>query len=255
MAENNNMKKINIIAIGRGSREDAQGKVALTMYREDSPWLEAVNEETTFDPAEISLRNVLIAKIVDSTRAMLDNGFKGIINVYTLREGIVLKYYEIAKKMSEAHKNGTPFDVTSCFYDFMNEGDKAAIAELADTIAEALEKGCLFRISDVSLVNYLELVVPEGVELHNGDKLNFVNGTAENGVTVRGWKTFARKDAEVRVMNENRYPVYVLRRSLGQNMPRRQAKLADVVTKLWAKCPQPDMKTTEQKGTAAGLVA
>lgn len=256
MAENNIMKKLNIVAVGRGSREDSEGTLALTMYREDTPWVDAVNEVTKFNPGEISLRNALIAKIDDAVHTMLEAGFKGVINVYTLREGIVLKYYEIAKKMSEAHKNGVPFDVTTCFQDFMTSGDKAAIAELAETIKTALDAKCVFRISDVSLVNYLELVVPNGVELHNGDKLNFIDGVAENGVTVRNWKGFARKDAEVRVINENSaYPVYALRRSLGQNMPRRQAKLADVVTKLWAKCPQAEMRTTEQKGTAAGLAA
>ena len=255
MAENK-MKRINIVAVGRGSRDDAEGKVAISMYREDAPWLAAANEEQTFNPADISLRNVIIAKIIDATHMLLDNGFVGSINVYTLRDGIVLKYYEIAKRMAAANREHEHFDVTKCYRDFMTEGDKNAIAELAATIQEALGKGCQFRMSDAGLVNYLELVVPDNVELKAGDKLDFIQGQTADGVTVRSWKTFERKNAEVHVMYENtQYPVYVLKRSTAQNMPKRQAKLADVVTKLWAKCPRPELKTTEQKGNVSELAA
>jgi hypothetical protein len=38
-------------------------------------------------------------------------------------------------------------------------------------------------------------------------------------------------------------------------MPKAQMKLTDAVNKLWAKCPRPELKTTEQKGTVAGLAA
>ena len=250
------IKRINIVAVGRGSRDDNEGKAALTMYRADAPWMEAANEEITFNPSDISLRNVLIAKIVDATHDLLDSGFVGAINVYTIREGLVLKYYELSKKISASRREGTIFDVSTCYRDFMTEGDKNAIAELANTIQDALDAGCQFRISDASLVNYVELVVPDGVELHEGDKLDFVNGVAENGVTVRSWKGFERKNAEVHIMNaQSEYPVYVLKRSTAQNMPKAQMKLTDAVNKLWAKCPRPELKTTEQKGTVAGLAA
>lgn len=250
------IKRINMGITGRGSADDVEGKVAFNMYRADAPWLEAVNEVNTFDPKSISLRNVIIGKIVAKTHELLDAGFVGSINIYTLREGIVLKYYELAKKISYSRKNGTIFDVTSCYREFHTDADKEAIKALADTIQDALDAGCQFRMYDISLVNYLELVVPEGVELHAGDKLNFVKGKTENGVSVRSWATFERKDAEVIVMNaDNEYPIYVLRRSTSQNMPKAQAKLADVVTKLWAKCPRPELKTTEQNGTASGLAA
>ena len=253
MAENT--KRINMVVVGRGGADTA-GKVAMTMYRADAPWLDAVNEEVEFDPKDISLRNVIIAKISEKTHELLGAGFVGAINVHTLREGIVLKYYELAKKISASRNNGVPFDLESCYHEFHTEGDKNAIAELANTIQDALDAGCQFRMGDVSLVNYLELVIPDGAEIKAGDKLTFVQGRTESGISVRSWATFERKNAEVIVMNaDSKYPIYVLRRSTGQTMPKAQAKLADVVTKLWAKCPRPELKTTEQKGTASGLAA
>lgn len=251
-----NVKRINMVVVGRGSRDDAEGKVALTMYRADAPYLEAVNEEMAFNPADITLRNAIIAKISEKTHELLGAGFVGSINVYTLREGITLKYFEIAKKVAHSRNTGEPFEIESCYREFMTDGDKNAVAELANTLQDALDAGCQFRLSDVSMVNYLELVVPDGVELKAGDKLDFAQGKTANGISVRNWATFERKNAEVIVMNaDSEYPIYALKRSTASAMPKAQAKLADVVTKLWAKCPRPELKTTEQKGTSAGLVA
>ena len=276
-------KRLEIVAVGKGSIDDVQGKIALTAYRADDAKKEAYNmgeiseanrakmtaeqialEEAKpfFNPREASLSTTLINRECDVVNAMLDAGFVGNINIHTLLQGVTLKYREMAKYKKQARESGMPFDVSLCFQPWHSEADKNAIVYMSDTLDKALEKKCSIRFIDVGLANYIELVVPAGLKIANGTVADFEGGKAmvadENGikreVSVRNWPEFARKGAVIIKMarGSEKYPIYVLKRTLNAD---KTSKLEDVVSKNWKKCPDPEKATTTQKGDVAGLAA
>jgi len=254
------MKRAEIILVGRGQIDDAEGKYALTLYRADDATIAAYNEEGTFVPQEHRLANVLINKACDVVDAYVnDCKFVGNINIHTIYNGVVLKYRQIASMLREEHE-GKPFNMESLYQEFHTEEDRKAIARLVGTIRNALAHGCFIRFLDVGMASYTELNVPRNVEIADGTVADFADGKAivadANGVKreilVRSWDTFARKGAVIRKMRANtKYPVYAVRRTLGNS----KSKLENVVSDLWAKCPESKKAATTQKGSLAGLAA
>ena len=254
------MKRAEIVLVGRGQIDDAEGKYALTLYRADDSTLAAYNDEGTFNPQEKRLANVLIAQGCNVINAYVnEEKFVGNINVHTIYNGVVLKYRQIANMLRE-EREGKPFEMEALFQDFHTQDDKDAITLLVETVRNALAHGCFIRFLDVGMVSYTELNVPRNVEIADGTVADFAEGKAivadVNGVKreilVRSWDTFARKGAVIRKMRANtKYPVYAVRRTLGNS----KSKLENIVSDLWAKCPEPKKAATTQKGSLAGLAA
>jgi hypothetical protein len=255
-------KRAEIVVVGRGQVDDAEGKYALTMYRADNASIPAYNEEGTFVPQDVRLVNVLITHACDVINSYVNDAkFVGNINVHTVRQGFVLKYREIAKMMRTEREDGVPFSKEKLFKDFHTEADRRAIGYLADTVKNALDHKCTIRFLDVSMASYIDLLVPQGVEIADGTIADFENGKAlvndVNGmkreILVRNWDDFARKDAKIIKMRnaDAKYPVYALERTLSD----KKTKLESVVSDLWAKCPEGKKATTTQKGSLAGLAA
>lgn len=256
-------KRTEIIAVGRGMSDDLEGKFALTMYRSDQNSIAAYNDEGSFVPQEHHLSSFLIEKVCNAVDAYVGEAkYVGNINVYTLNNGIVLKYRQIAGMLREEREHGTPFAMEKLFVEGIhNEDDRKAITHLVETVKNAVKAGCTIRFIDVRMASYIELVVPKGVDIADGTIADFENGKAMvddvNGVKrevlVRNWEGFARKGAKIvkfRNTAEN-YPIYALKRTLGAS----KTKLEAVVSDLWAKCPEGKKATTTQKNTLAGLAA
>lgn len=278
------MERIEIVAIGKGKVDDAEGHIALTAYLANAPAEDAYNmgevseedaknmtaEEVAaekakphFNPAKERLVNALINRICDTVDDLVDSGFIGNINVHTLRQGIVLKYYEEANGISQAKAAGVQpedFDASPYFQSWHTDADKAAITRIGQTALKALYAGCFIHFQDASLIPFYELEVPKTLEVPDGLVVDFENGVAklqdEDGmvydITVRNFPTFARKNAQIIKMRTGsaEYPVYTLKRSLGKN----KSKLEQLYADLWDKLPDPKKATATQKGSLKGLV-
>lgn len=116
--------------------------------------------------------------------------------------------------------------------------NKTAAENFLRVMAEADAKGIFIDIQKASEFNQLTLAVPEGVELSQGQILNFINGTSEEGVTVNGWSTFNRKKAVVFERNSLRggreFFIYRKAQSRLSNM---EKGIMAVLRAQWQECP------------------
>ena len=114
-----------------------------------------------------------------------------------------------------------------------------AVVGYFNAIEAANKAGITISSKKVSMLNRIELSVPEGVELQEGDKLDFKNGKASNGVTVQGWNTFARKGAVIHVEQRMSGRYYTLARKTSKTSRTVSANdiLIAAAGEAWKKCP------------------
>lgn len=282
-------ERVEIVAVGRGASDDIQGKVALCAYLANSPATDAYNmgertedmsdeeakaEEALqyFDPRKETLVGTVLNRIERTVNTLLEGGFEGVFNIHTFRQGIVIKHYEMASALSEAHKNGvTPeeFDIEPFCKEWYTDAMRNNVRTIARIVLNVLaQEGCSVHFSDCALIPYIELKVPKGLDIPNGMVLDFKDGMAkvedEEGlqydIEVRNWPTFARDNAKVIKMNfsNDKYSTYVLERSLRKGTKAgegdKRTKLEQLYDALWKKCPEQGKATATQKGSLKGLV-
>lgn len=118
---------------------------------------------------------------------------------------------------------------------------KEAILDYFEQLQLAMEKDIRVSTYKVSEHNIIRLNVPEGVELAEGDILDFVNGKAKNGVSVSGWNSFSRTKAVVHVNQKASGTVFFLDYRTKRPTSNKPNSIHDAVmahiSAAWSMCP------------------
>lgn len=112
-----------------------------------------------------------------------------------------------------------------------------AVIDFVTALAEAEAQGLVVKFDKASEFNQLILDVPQGVEVHAGDVLKFVNGQTEDGIKVHGWSNFSRDYARVYVKVERDNNVYFLYRKNITSLSKIEQAQRDALAKQWLECP------------------
>lgn len=254
VAVNNERRaQMQLVVVGRG------GEIHTTAMRADRLGSKAVNHhyviEDEQDLAGLTLRQALYMKICQEiqkySNLFANAGQKVAIEVYTVGS-IAIKYYQIAGKIAGGAKLN-PEDVAST-----NGKDTPADFEayemVANTIHDAVAHGNTVRMIASGLADMLELAVPEGVRVFDGDRLNFVNGSTENGITVRGWNTCNRQGALVVVRGSKNPRAYIYRAEDPTKPWKALAVLKKTIDGAWNTLPETAVDKSADEGDEADLI-
>ncbi|MBO7449513.1 MAG: hypothetical protein J6U54_04020 [Clostridiales bacterium] len=237
--------RIKMVVVGRGKKDDPVGHIANVVWNATKPQEAAHGAKEQFIPADCPLYAKALEVITTELKTHLADGETNTaFDIYAMRQGVVLRYYQIAKAMKAAREAGTELDIESLYQDFMTDKERGIIAEFVDTLQKLLASKNYVRLYDANLINYVELAVPEGVKIPNGTVLKFDNGVAtykdKNGiayeVSTRDWKNFKRDRATVQVFDEDtEYPVYATKFSSRPSGLNQELLLAKA--ELFKACP------------------
>lgn len=242
---NNIKSRVFMIALGRGKQTDPTGHYAYCAWDELSNE-KAHGGQDDFVPAEMPLYAQLLNVIATELELHVNEGMKdSSIEVYSILNGVVLKFREVMKQYNQNKANGiADLDIEAFYQNFMDEKQKSVVARFATALKTLWDNGNIVRVSDSNLINYVELMVPQGVKIPDGTVLKFANSKAtfkaSNGysyeITAR-WKNFKRERATVRVFDaEGEYPVYAVKLS---NQPSgRTLQLLMAKSNLYKLCPE-----------------
>lgn len=159
---------------------------------------------------------------------------KGVnLNLITL-ENLAIASYKFAK----AWNSGEYFDAEELVPATYDEFRKKAYLNFLAALQNAREKEIIVNVSKVSELNHLNLIIPQGVEVKEGEILQFKDGKARDGISVSGWKNFNRQYAKVEVKRtENRETGEVRNFYYLRNETRNTQTERMMAKSLWAKCP------------------
>lgn len=182
------------------------GNAAIRAYRSDRP--NEKYEDTLSYASTDGASNAVYTLVNSAVDIMLKGGFKdGRISVYAPRLSAI-RYFSLAGEIGAARRENRPINMENVFAKATGKGygeeAKQALTELKDTILATRKANCIFRIDDIALAEYYELIVPVGMEdtVTAGKVLNFTNGAAEGGVTVRNYAKFSRQGAVVEMIGK-----------------------------------------------------
>ena len=239
--------KIELVVVGQN------GNGMWSAFRSDDLTVEGTSEKFQYDQNTMGTRNAVMHKIADFTRALAANGYKGILSVSTIGT-VAIKAYQYFKLAAKPD-----FDVSQLNYNSpkaTEEQAKAndeANADLAGAIKFAQANGMMVAFGSTMSASHLELNIPKGVEVNAGDKLTFVNGATEDGITVRGWKNFNRTDEPVIAITQRDGSKTVGLRHPSMNRAEHK-KLLNTIVSCWKECPAVAKDATKEKGSFDGLV-
>jgi len=196
--------QVAIIAVGR------EGKMRVCRMRTDIPSAKASN--STYDvPEGQTLRQALMILAADemkkASNAFAKAGRQANIEIYTVGQ-VAIKYFQMVPYLKGGHAMTTE-DIEAVSSERDTVEDKCAYADLAEGIARVIAEGNSVHLQASGNASLFELIVPEGVELKDGDILNFANGVAEGGVQVRGWRNANRQGAKVIVRGTKNPRAYI----------------------------------------------
>lgn len=196
--------QVAIIAVGR------EGKMRVCRMRTDLPSAKASN--SMFDvPEGMTLRQALMTlvagEIKKASAAFTKAGRQANLEIYTVGQ-VAIKYYQMVAYLKGGHALTTE-DIEAISSDRDTTADKCAYADMAEAIASAIAAGHGVHLQASGNAALFELIVPEGVEVHDGDILNFADGVAENGIQVRGWRNAKRQGAKVIVRGAKNPRAYI----------------------------------------------
>lgn len=249
MEEMNNTVKIEnrvkMVVVGRGKKDDPVGHIANVVWSATNPQEKAHGGKEQFVPAECPLYAEALKVITTELKAHLtEEKTNTAFDIYTMRQGVLLRYYQAAKLIKAARENDEPVAIEKMYQDFMGDTEREIIADFVDTLQKILDTKNYVRLYDANLINYVELVVPEGVKIPNGTALKFEGGVAHykdgNGIvydiTTRDWKNFKRSNAVVQIFDEDTdYPVYATKFSSRPSGLNQELLLAKA--ELFKACP------------------
>ena len=98
-----------------------------------------------------------------------------------------------------------------------------------------------------------ELIVPEGLVVAEGQKLNFVDGISEEGVRVRGWNKANRMGAEVIVRGAKAPRAYISKAADPKKPWNSLATLLDTINGMWESLPTADKDKSRDDGSMDDL--
>lgn len=237
--------RIKGLFVGRGKKDDPIGTVAYVLWDSKNPRNAAHGAKEQFVPSELPL----YAKLLDSINRELkgyiaENVTATAFDIYSMRQGVVLRYYQIAKALAAAKQNNSELKMESLYQDFMSAREREIVKDFAECVKTLLDSGNYIRLYDANLINYVELAVPEGVEIPQGTILKFDDGKAtytnRTGipfeVATRDWPKFKRDRAVVQVFDaDTEYPVYAVKFSARPTGVNEELLLAKA--ELFKACP------------------
>lgn len=235
------MENIIIMSTFRGKKDDSEGKVATVDYirgKEADPLY-----TKKYVPKETPSYAQCFVSITTALKKYEDKSGVA-INIYAPRNGVAAKGWEISRKVSIANRTGTPVDMDSLYQEFMGKFEQDAIKDYVDTLQKLLANKNIVRMNDIQLINYVELDIPEGITINEGEELMFENSVArvvtEDGLEFdihARWKDFSRNKAKVAVFyKDTDYPVHAVK--LSNNPKNLTAELLLARDELWKEVPE-----------------
>ena len=252
-----NLQKIiqlSLIVIGR------QGKIRTCVMRSDVRNPKAVNTESDV-PEGKTLRQAIMSTIAEKVTELAqkaEDSKKPInVEVYTVGQ-VAIKYYQMVKFLKGGHRP-SPADIEQLSYN--NDGtrnndtveDSYAYTELAEAIADAIAKGNGVHLQASGNADLFELMIPKDVTVEEGQKLNFVNGVAENGIRARGWANGNRANAEVIVKGTRNPRAYITKAADPKNPWASLDILLTTIDNMCKSLPSADHDKSRDDGTLDDL--
>lgn len=246
--------QLDLIVIGR------QGKIRVCRMRPDVYRSKASNAELDV-PEGMTLRQAIMGTIADelnlATAGFEKHGKKVNIEVYTVGQ-VAIKYYQMVKFLKGGHfPNAKDIETLS----YKNDGtrnndtaeDAAAYTELAEAIANSIAKGNGVHLQASGNADVFELIVPEGVTVTEGQKLDFVDGVSAEGVRVRGWNKANRNGAEVIVKGTKAPRAYISKAADPKKPWNSLATLLETIDGIWDSLPVADKDKSRDDGNVEDL--
>ena len=248
-------EQIELIVVGR------KNKVRLCSMSPSNPTKAAVNR--TIDvPAGKTVRQTIMetiaAEINKASAGFSAAGKKMAMEIYTNGQ-VAIKYYQMVPYLKGGHfmtteeimalsmkKDGTMNNDT--------DADRGAYDDVAQALAKAFAAGHVVHMQASGTAAFMELILPEGVTVYEGDKLTFVNGVTENGIRVRNWPNGTRANAVVRIKGATAPRAYISRAEDPEKPWRSLKKLLNTINACWNDLPD-DRDASQENGSEEELYA
>lgn len=253
---NNAKAQLELIVVGR------EGKMHVTRMRPDVYRSKASNAD--FDvPEGKTLRQAVMEKIAEEIKmagdAFAKQGRLVNIEVYTVGQ-VAIKYYQMVKFLKGGHRPTTE-DIESL--SLKNDGtpnndtveDKCAYADLAEAIADAIAAGHGVHLQASGNADVFELIIPEGVTVEEGQKLNFTDGVSEEGIRARGWAKANRQGAPVIVRGTRNPRAYISKAANPDRPWNSLATLLETISGVWDALPSANKDKSRDDGSADDIYA
>lgn len=244
-ANENKKAQLNIIVAGR------EGKMRICRMRPDIPSAKASNAMLDV-PEGTTLRQALMTAIADEIKGAV-NLFKKYnrhvaIEVYTVGQ-VAIKYFQMVPYLKGGNTMTTE-DIDAISSEFDTEYDKGAVADLAEAIAYAISEGNSVHLQATGNAAYMELIIPEGVTVYDGQILNFTDGVAEDGVQVRGWSKCNRKNVKVLIRGAKNPRAYIHKAADPERPWRGLATLLKTIDGCWNSLPKAAVDKSNDDGVS-----
>ena len=241
--------QLNIVAVGR------EGKMRVCRMRPDIPNAKASN--AMFDvPEGKTLRQALMGLVADEIKkassAFKANGRQVAIEVYTVGQ-VAIKYFQMISFLKNGAYDAGAIEAIASERD--NEADKSAYADLYDAIHQVIADGNSVHMQASGNAQFLELIIPEGVTVYDGQFLDFTDGETADGVKVRGWTKCNRKGART-VVRGTQSPRAYIYKAEDPNRPWRGLEtLLKTIDGCWKSLPKSGVNKADDNADEADLYA
>lgn len=247
---NANVKRAQLTLIVAGR----EGKARICRMRPDIPSLKASQEEIDLATAYpgYTLRQAIMMIIADQCKKASDafakRGVPLNIDVYTLGQ-VAIKYFQFLPYIA----GGKALDMEAIRSPYDTEQDFCAYADLTDMVTYVVKAGNTVHLSATGNAAYLELMLPEGVTVTDGEKLDFTDGVARDGIQVRGWSKCNRKGAVVIVRGAKNPRAYITKAENPEKPWRSLETLLKTIDGVWSKLPKSAVDKSEEEGSEEEL--
>lgn len=249
-ASNTNKKaQLSLIIVGRG------GKIRTSAMRADKPGAKAVNK--MYDvPAGATLRQALMGAIAGEitkySNMFAEKDLHVNMEVFTVGQ-VSIKYYQMVPLLKGRHVP-TEADIDTICSERDTAEDKRAYMELAEAIAGVIAQGNGVHLQASGNADVFELIVPEGIEVEDGQLLDFANGSTADGIQVRGWPNANRIGAKVIVRGTRNPRAYITKAADPDNPWRGLKTLLDTINGCWKDLPVVAVDKSADEGSDEDLV-
>jgi len=250
----NPVKKAQLTLIVAGR----EGKIRICRMRPDIPSAKASQAEIDVAEAnaaagkEYTLRQALMMVIADECKKASDafakRGVPLNIDVYTVGQ-VAIKYFQFLPYIA----GGKDLDMATIANERDTEQDFAAYKALTDMVNYVVKAGNTVHLQASGNAAYLELILPEGVTVTDGEKLDFADGFARDGIQVRGWSKCNRKGANVIVRGTRNPRAYITKAEDPAKPWRSLETLLKTIDGVWAKLPKAAVDKSEESGSEEEL--
>lgn len=246
----NPVKKAQLTLIVAGR----EGKIRVCRMRPDIPSAKASQAEIDVASAypEYTLRQALMMVIADECKrasdAFVKRGIPLNIDVYTVGQ-VAIKYFQFLPYIA----GGKALDMDAIATERDTHNDFCAYADLTDMVNYVVKSGNTVHLQATGNAPYLELILPEGVTVTDGEKLDFADGVARDGIQVRGWSKCNRKNAQVIVRGMRNPRAYITKAEDPAKPWRSLETLLKTIDGVWAKLPKAAVDKSEEEGSEEEL--